>query len=31
MLLDQDGIAGTRQRLAGIEERRRALTALNER
>jgi hypothetical protein len=31
MLLDQDGVAGTRQRLDEIEARRRALTALNER
>jgi hypothetical protein len=31
VLLDQDGIAGTRQRLDEIEDRRRALTALNER
>ena len=29
-LLDQDGIAGTRERLAEIDERRRALTALND-
>jgi hypothetical protein len=29
-LPDRDGIVGTRERLAGIEERRRALTALNE-
>ncbi|MCW5736953.1 MAG: hypothetical protein KIS73_22700 [Enhydrobacter sp.] len=30
MLLDQDGIVGTRERLAEIESRQRALTALNE-
>jgi hypothetical protein len=29
-LLDQDGILGTRERLAEIEDRRRALTALNQ-
>jgi hypothetical protein len=30
VLLNQDGVAGTRQRLDEIEDRRRALTALNE-